>query len=59
MAFPTSWTITKSWIVTSPVSGSTSSRASWAEAQRLGVSRTTWRDEYHRGVAELLAKGAG
>ncbi len=31
-----------------------SSRASWAEAQKLGVSRTAWRDEYHRGVAELL-----
>ncbi len=31
-----------------------SSRASWAEAQKLGVSRTQWRQEYHRGVAELL-----
>jgi phosphoribosylglycinamide formyltransferase-1 len=31
-----------------------SSRASWAEAQKLGVSRTDWRNEYHRGVAELL-----
>jgi phosphoribosylglycinamide formyltransferase-1 len=31
-----------------------SSRASWAEAQKLGVSRTEWRNEYHRGVAELL-----
>ena len=31
-----------------------SSRASWAEAQKLGVSRADWRDEYHRGVAELL-----
>jgi len=31
-----------------------SSRASWAEAQKLGVSRATWREEYHRGVAELL-----
>jgi phosphoribosylglycinamide formyltransferase 1 len=31
-----------------------SSRASWAEAQKLGVSRTAWREEYHRGVAELL-----
>ena len=31
-----------------------SSRASWAEAQKLGVSRAAWRDEYHRGVAELL-----
>jgi phosphoribosylglycinamide formyltransferase-1 len=31
-----------------------SSRASWAEAQRLGVSRADWRREYHRGVADLL-----
>ena len=31
-----------------------SSRASWAEAQKLGVSRAAWRNEYHRGVAELL-----
>ena len=31
-----------------------SSRASWAEAQKLGVSRASWRDAYHRGVAELL-----
>jgi phosphoribosylglycinamide formyltransferase-1 len=31
-----------------------SSRASWAEAQRLGVSRADWRHEYHRGVTELL-----
>ena len=31
-----------------------SSAASWAEAQKLGVSRSTWREEYHRGVAELL-----
>ena len=31
-----------------------SSRASWAEAQKLGVSRATWRDEFHRGVADLL-----
>jgi phosphoribosylglycinamide formyltransferase-1 len=31
-----------------------SSRASWAEAQRLGVSRADWRNEYHQGVAELL-----
>jgi len=31
-----------------------SSRASWAEAQRLGVSRATWREEYHRGVTDLL-----
>ena len=30
------------------------SRESWAEAQRLGVSRTEWRTTYHRGVAELL-----
>ncbi len=31
-----------------------SSAASWVEAQKLGVSRTTWRDEYHRGVNDLL-----
>jgi phosphoribosylglycinamide formyltransferase-1 len=31
-----------------------SSRQSWAEAQKLGVSRADWRNEYHRGVAELL-----
>jgi phosphoribosylglycinamide formyltransferase-1 len=31
-----------------------SSAASWAEAQKLGVSRAAWREEYHRGVAELL-----
>jgi phosphoribosylglycinamide formyltransferase-1 len=31
-----------------------SSRASWAEAQRLGVQRSTWREEYHRGVSDLL-----
>jgi phosphoribosylglycinamide formyltransferase-1 len=31
-----------------------SSRASWAEAKKLGVSRSAWREEYHRGVAELL-----
>jgi phosphoribosylglycinamide formyltransferase 1 len=31
-----------------------SSRQSWAQAQRLGVSRNDWRNEYHRGVAELL-----
>jgi phosphoribosylglycinamide formyltransferase 1 len=31
-----------------------SSRASWKEAQRLGVSRGEWRDEYHRGVTDLL-----
>jgi phosphoribosylglycinamide formyltransferase-1 len=31
-----------------------SSRASWVEAQKLGVSRAEWRKEYHRGVAELL-----
>lgn len=31
-----------------------SSRQSWVEAQRLGVSRTDWRNEYHRGVGELL-----
>ena len=32
-----------------------SSAASWAEAQKLGVSRATWREEYHRGVGDLLA----
>ena len=31
-----------------------SSRKSWAEAQKLGVSRSDWRDEYHRGVVDLL-----
>jgi phosphoribosylglycinamide formyltransferase-1 len=31
-----------------------SSRASWAEAQKLGVSRATWREEYHNGVMSLL-----
>ena len=31
-----------------------SSRASWEAAQKLGVSRNEWRQEYHRGVAELL-----
>ena len=28
--------------------------ASWKAAQALGVDRTTWRHEYHRGVMELL-----
>jgi len=31
-----------------------SSAASWAEARKLGVERAAWRDEYHRGVTELL-----
>ena len=31
-----------------------SSAASWKAAQALGVDRTTWRDEYHRGVMDLL-----
>jgi len=31
-----------------------SSAASWKAAQALGVDRMTWRDEYHRGVMELL-----
>ena len=31
-----------------------SSRASWREGQKLGVSRADWRQEYHKGVAELL-----
>ena len=31
-----------------------SSRAGWAEAQRHGISRTEWRNAYHRSVAELL-----
>jgi phosphoribosylglycinamide formyltransferase-1 len=30
------------------------SAASWAAARELGVSRGEWRDEYHRGVADLL-----
>jgi phosphoribosylglycinamide formyltransferase-1 len=31
-----------------------SSAASWRAAQELGVSRATWREEYHRGVMDLL-----
>ena len=31
-----------------------SSRQSWAEAQKLGVSRSDWREEYHAGVVDLL-----
>jgi len=31
-----------------------SSAASWQAAQELGVDRTTWRDEYHRGAMDLL-----
>jgi phosphoribosylglycinamide formyltransferase 1 len=31
-----------------------SSAASWKAAQGLGADRTTWRDEYHRGVMDLL-----
>lgn len=31
-----------------------SSAASWAEAQSQGVTREAWRNEYHRGVADLL-----
>ena len=31
-----------------------SSRAGWAEAQKRGVSRADWRNEYHRRVRELL-----
>lgn len=31
-----------------------SSRASWAAAQELGVSRADWRNTYHRNVADLL-----
>jgi phosphoribosylglycinamide formyltransferase-1 len=31
-----------------------SSAASWKAAQALGVERAAWRDEYHRGVMELL-----
>ncbi len=31
-----------------------SSAASWKAAQALGVERTEWRDEYHRGVMGLL-----
>jgi phosphoribosylglycinamide formyltransferase-1 len=31
-----------------------SSKASWQAAQALGVSRAEWRDEYHRGVIDLL-----
>ncbi len=32
-----------------------SSAASWAEAQKLGVSRAAWREEYHQGVMDLLS----
>lgn len=31
-----------------------SSAASWAEAQKQGVGRVAWRDEFHRGVMDLL-----
>ncbi len=31
-----------------------SSAASWAEAQKRGTGRVAWRDEYHRGVMDLL-----
>ena len=31
-----------------------SSAASWRAAQELGVSRAVWREEYHRGVMDLL-----
>ena len=31
-----------------------SSAASWRAAQELGVSRADWREEYHRGVMDLL-----
>ena len=31
-----------------------SSAASWKAAQALGVERAAWRDEYHRGVMDLL-----
>lgn len=31
-----------------------SSRTSWEEARANGISRSTWRNEYHRRVAELL-----
>lgn len=31
-----------------------SSAASWTAAQELGVDRSAWREEYHRGVMELL-----
>ena len=31
-----------------------SSRAGWATAQKLGVDRTAWRNEYHQAVADLL-----
>jgi phosphoribosylglycinamide formyltransferase 1 len=31
-----------------------SSAASWAAAQKLGVGRAEWRNEYHRGVMDLL-----
>ena len=31
-----------------------SGAASWKAAQNLGVDRASWRDEYHRGVMDLL-----
>jgi phosphoribosylglycinamide formyltransferase-1 len=31
-----------------------SSRQSWAEAQKLDVTRNVWRDEYHAAVVDLL-----
>jgi phosphoribosylglycinamide formyltransferase 1 len=31
-----------------------SSRQSWAAAQRLGVSRSDWREEYHRAIIDLF-----
>jgi phosphoribosylglycinamide formyltransferase-1 len=31
-----------------------SSRQSWVEAQKLGVSRSDWREEYHRALIDLL-----
>jgi phosphoribosylglycinamide formyltransferase-1 len=31
-----------------------SSAASWTAAQALGVDRSAWRNEYHRGVMDLL-----
>ena len=33
-----------------------SSAASWAKAKELGVSRSAWREEYHRGVMDLLVE---
>ena len=42
MALPTSWTTTKLCRVTSPVSGSTSIRASWAQNAGACTEKAGW-----------------